>query len=458
MRVSSVRSRWGIGWVWSIIGIALAGSGSARAADPVKHPNIVLILADDLGFGDLGCYGGKLVKTPNIDRLASSGIRYNQFYAGAPICSPSRTAFLTGQYPGRWHITSFLQDRAGNRACGQADFLDPKAPSLPRTLKTAGYATGHFGKWHLGGGRDVKNAPKFAAYGVDVHAGTYESPEPAPDITSTNWIFAASDKVERWDRTDFFVDKTLDFLRTNQAEHKPSFVNLWLDDPHTPWIPGPDADKAQSRKNLNGVLEDLDAQVGRLVDGINRLGLSENTLIFFISDNGPLPVLGDSRTLGFRGSKLSLYEAGIRVPMIASWPGHVPAGVVDDKTVISAVDLFPTLAAIANAQLPDGVAFDGQNLAEAITPGHPVERSQPLYFEYGRNETAYKYPGIAANRSPNVLIRDGQWTCLVNADGTGVELYDVEADPHQTTDLASKNPDQARTLADKAVQWRKSLP
>src|SRR5262245_37175711 len=140
----------------------------APAAD---RPNVVLILADDLGYSDLGCYGGK-TPTPHIDRMAKEGVRFSRYYAAAPICSPSRCGLITGQFPGRWKITSFLQTRAGNRACEQADFLDPDAPSLPRALKAAGYQTAHVGKWHLGGGRDVAGPPKFAAYGYDLAIGT----------------------------------------------------------------------------------------------------------------------------------------------------------------------------------------------------------------------------------------------------------------------------------------------
>src|SRR5439155_16766218 len=141
------------------------------------------------------------------------------------ICSPSRCGLLTGSYPARWKITSYMHTRAGNRAHEQADFLDPKAPSMARFLKTLGYRTAHIGKWHLGGGRDVKDAPKFAAYGYDEHVGTWESPEPHPDITATSWIWSDKDKVKRWDRTAFFVERTLDFLKRNRAS--PCFVNLW---------------------------------------------------------------------------------------------------------------------------------------------------------------------------------------------------------------------------------------
>src|SRR5580658_1151654 len=162
-----------------------------------ERPNIIFLLTDDMGYGDAACYGGKFVPTPNIDRLAAEGTKFTQFYAMAPVCSPSRTGFLTGMFPGRWRITNFLQTRAGNLASEQADFLDPKAPSIARTLKQAGYATAHFGKWHMGGGRDVTDAPHFSEYGFDEHAGTYESPEPDPNITATNWIFIRDRKSTR---------------------------------------------------------------------------------------------------------------------------------------------------------------------------------------------------------------------------------------------------------------------
>jgi arylsulfatase A-like enzyme len=213
----------------------ICGCRALSAAPANRPPNIVIILADDLGPGDLGCYGGKQVPTPRIDQLAKEGTRFAQYYSASPICSPSRAGIITGMYPARWRITSFLQTKKGNAACEMDDFLDPKAPSLPRALKAAGYATAHFGKWHLGGGRDVTDAPKFAAYGYDEHAGTYESPEPHPDITATNWIWSDQDKVKRWDRSAFFVDKTLDFMARNRE--RPCFVNLWADDVHTPWVP-----------------------------------------------------------------------------------------------------------------------------------------------------------------------------------------------------------------------------
>lgn len=425
------------------------------AAEPAARPHIVFILADDLGPGDLACYGGTDAPTPNIDRLAREGTRFTQYYSAAPICSPSRAGLVTGQFPARWRITSFLQTRAGNRGCGQADFLDPAAPSLPRLLKSAGYATAHFGKWHLGGGRDVTDAPPFAKYGYDEHAGTYESPEPHPDITSTNWIWAPSDKVKRWERSGFFVDKALEFLA--RRKDQPCFVNLWLDDPHTPWVPAVDSPKGNSPPNLRGVLVEMDRQVGRLLDGLRERGLDRDTLVIFTSDNGALPTFQGRRSAPLRGSKLSLYEGGIRLPFIARWPARIPAGRVDEETVLAAVDMLPTLSALAGAKLPDVAAPDGENLVAALE-GKAVARTKALFWEYGRNEKSFSFPPNKNDRSPNVAVREGRWKLLVDAEGSGAQLFDVIADHAETKDLAGEQADVVERLTKLALEWRKGLP
>ncbi|WP_425613444.1 sulfatase-like hydrolase/transferase [Anatilimnocola sp. NA78] len=423
-----------------------------HAAD--KRPHIVLVLADDLGLGDLSCYGGDIVKTPNIDQLAKEGTRFTQYYSAAPICSPARCGIITGQYPARWNITSFLQERKGNRECEQVDFLDPTAPSLPRVLKTAGYATAHVGKWHLGGGRDVVDPPKFAAYGYDMGIGTYESPEPHPEITATNWIWSEKDPVKRWDRTQFFVDQSLKFI----ADHKdqPCFVNLWLDDPHTPWVPEPKGEEADSKnaatpKKLARVLAEMDKQMGRLM-----AGLPEDTLLLFISDNGPLPTFQARRSANQRGSKLSLYEGGIRVPFIARWPQHVPAAQVDNTTVLCGIDLLPTLAKIAGAKLPEGIQPDGLDVSEALF-GKPINRKQPLFWEYGRNDTSFKYPGVT-DRSPPLAMREGDWKFLSQADGTQAELYNLRTDPREQTNQVERQPELAQRLREQTLAWKKTLP
>jgi arylsulfatase A-like enzyme len=439
-----------------VLTVAVLGIVAPSPAAETR-PHVVLILADDLGPGDLGCYGGTLTPTPHIDRLAKEGTRFTQYYSASPICSPSRAGLITGMFPARWRITSFLQTRAGNRGCEQADYLDPKAPSLPRQLKEAGYATAHFGKWHLGGGRDVDDAPNFAAYGYDEHAGTWESPEPHPDITAGNWIWSDKDKVKRWERSGFFVDKTLDFLRRRKEAGKPGFVNLWLDDPHTPWVPEAGTAKGETRENLRGVMKETDRQVGRLLDALREMGIDGETVLIFTSDNGALPTFKGARSGGLRASKLSLYEGGIRMPFIVRWPGRAPAGRVDEQTVLAAVDLLPTLCAIGGAKAPEGAALDGQDMTAALR-GAVTQRKSPLFWEYGRNDKFFKFPPDPTTRSPSVAVREGKWKLLINADGSRAELYDVVADAGETDDVVVAHPDVTRRLSEQALAWRKSLP
>jgi arylsulfatase A-like enzyme len=434
---------------------------SSPGAGAAKKPNVVVVLVDDFGWGDPSCYGNPMAKTPHMDRMAKEGVRFTQGYVASPICSPSRCGLLTGQFPARWKITSFLQTRAGNKACEMADFLDPKAPSLPRILKEGGYATAHVGKWHLGGGRDVTDAPKFSAYGYDLGLGTYESPEPASPLgrKTTPWgKDREPQQVARHDRTRWMVDQTLDFIKAGKG--KPCFVNLWLDDTHTPFAP---SDEQMKRVKGEGgkpevarykaVLTETDRQLGRLLDGLK----GTNTLVLFLGDNGALPTFDQRRVAGLRGSKLSLYEGGVRVPFVAWWPGVTKAGVVNEKTVIASVDLLPSLAKLCGATLPTGYVADGEELSAAIMGDQP-KRTKPLFWEYGRNDTSFRYPGAAKHRSPNVAIRDGGWKLLVNADGTRAELYEVAADPKETKNVAAEHPAVTRRLIDLALGWRKALP
>lgn len=426
-----------------------------------RLPHVIVILTDDMGYGDISSfYDGSIIKTPHIDRLAQNGLTLTQYYSAAPICSPSRAAILTGNYPGRWNFCTFLDTKKHNRDAGQADFLDPSAPSMARFFKNAGYATGHFGKWHLGGGRDVTNAPGFKNYGFDAYASTYESPEPDNLLTATQWIWSDKDSIKRWDRSGYFVDRTLDFL----AKHKdqPCFINLWPDDVHTPWVPKPSADTAGYPKNRQGkpafekVLREYDLQIGRLLDGLKKMGIAENTVIIFTSDNGPLPSFQASRAAGLRGTKLSLYEGGIRMPFIISWPGQIKAGTRDTVSMITGVDLLPSLFGLCQLQLPQSYKSDGTDRS-AVFKGKASVRRADMYWDYGRNQIAYAYPK-GRDRSPNLAIRSGEWKLLVNDDGSDPQLYQVIKDPGETHNLAGEFPDIARALQVKLLQWRKQLP
>lgn len=439
---------------FACIVLAICGSGRLFASE---RPNIIIIFTDDMGYSDVGCYGGKFGPTPNIDQLAKEGTRFTQFYVASPICSPSRTGLLTGMYPARWKIHTFLQTQRGNRAAGQADYLDPKAPSMARALKEAGYATAHIGKWHLGGGRDVTVAPPFSAYGYDEHVSTYESPQPDPNITAKDWIWSPEDKVKRWDRSGYFVDKTLDFLSRKKGQ--PCFVNFWPDDVHTPWVTK-DAEsegkqKQQSPAELKQVLAEYDRQVGRLMNGLKKLGIDKDTIVIFSSDNGPGPNFpNNTRTLGMRGQKGSLYEGGIRVPFIVRWPAKTPANRVDEKSVINAVDLFPSLCKVAGATVPPTANLDGEDLSKVFF-GETAARKKPTYWSFDRKGNGEpKNPNI----SPDLAIRDGQWKLLVNTDGSGVELFNLEADPNEVQNVTNQYPNISKSLADAALKWKRSLP
>ncbi len=426
-----------------------------------RQPNVIIILTDDMGFSDITCFGGHFVATPNIDRLAAKGTKFLQYYSAAPICSPSRAALLTGMYPARWNFTTYLDNRKHNRNAQQADFLNPDAPSIANFFKEAGYATGHFGKWHLGGGRDVTNAPGFEKYGYDEHVSTYESPDPDPLITATDWIWSSKDSVKRWDRTKYFVDKTLAFIQRNK--NKPFFVNLWPDDVHTPWVPRVETEytgkypmNPEEEQAFKLVLKEYDFQIGRLMDGLAKLKLDQNTIIIFTSDNGPLPSFRGSRAGGLRGSKLSLFEGGTKMPFIISWPGHIEKAKSDEYSEMNAMDLLPSLTKMAGINLPDSYKSDGKDRSD-VWLGKPSLRNKDMFWEYGRNNTAFRYP-LGKDKSPNLAVRSGSWKLLMNSDGTDIQLYNIITDKNETKNIALQNTEIVQKLKEKLLNWWNEMP
>jgi arylsulfatase A-like enzyme len=211
--------------------------------------------------------------------------------------------------------------------------------------------------------------------------------------------------------------------------------------------------EAEQRTKYRAVLAALDVQIGRLLDGLK----GTNTLVLFLGDNGASQPFARARVGGLRGQKLSLYEGGVRVPFAVWWPEKVKGGVVNEKTVIAAIDFVPTLANICGAKLPTGYTPDGEDMTAAVLGGSPA-RTKPLLWEYGRNDTSFAYPQDRRHRSPNVAVRDGDWKLLVNADGTGAELYDLSTDAREVKDVAADQPAVVRRLTEKALAWRKSVP
>lgn len=437
----------------------LASSIAIQAGNTIgKQPNIIVIYTDDMGIGDLSVYNDGWVKTPNIDKLASQGLRFDSYYSSAPVSSPSRAGWMTGRFPMETGINTYLHTREGNRIHEQRDFLPETFTTIADILKNSGYKTGHFGKWHLGGGRDVDDAPGIKEYGFDEYVSTYESPDAAPELTATDWIWSREDEVKRWDRTGYFADKAIDFLKRNND--CPCYVNLWPDDMHTPWIPDPDAfdhkPQWKSENYFRRVLEDYDRQIGEFLDRLEKEGLTENTIIIFTSDNGPFPDFKRKRTIGYRGVKDCLHEGGIRMPFIIRWDGVIKPGTVDSTSVVCAVDMLPSLATITGSALPEKLELSGEDMSKALT-GTPTVRKTDLMWEYGRKD-AFARMGTTDHWSPHLCIRRGEWKLLMNGDGSDVELYDIISDPYETANLASEKKKIVKKLSKPLMKWWNERP
>ncbi len=299
-----------------LLGFALHGSAHAAT-----RPNLVVVFIDDMGWGDFSCFGNDAAQTPQVDRLAREGIRFEQFYVNSPICSPSRTAISTGHYPQRWRITSYLSNRKHNEQRGMAQWLNPRAPMLARSLQKAGYATGHFGKWHMGGQRDVADAPPITAYGFDASLTNFEGMGPKllpltlePGQEKPGKIWGDAQRLGdgyRWMLrsriTAGFVDEALPFIARAAKEKKPFYINLWPDDVHSPFWPPVDKWGNGKRELYLSVLREMDRQLGRLFDHIrDDEALRDNTLMLVCSDNGPERGAGVAGP--FRGYKTHLYD------------------------------------------------------------------------------------------------------------------------------------------------------
>ncbi|MEM1294910.1 MAG: sulfatase-like hydrolase/transferase [Verrucomicrobiota bacterium] len=429
-------------------------------ADTTK-PNIVFIFADDWGWGDLSCHGHPYVKTPNIDRLAAEGTDFHRFTVASGVCSPSRTAVMTGHFPARYNIDGHFAWVPSNAKRGMPDWLDVEAPSLPRFLQTAGYRTAHFGKWHLANNM-IPDSPAPGVYGYDEFGAFNCSGEQMP--VHEDAMHATK-----------FIEKSV-------AEGRPFFVNLWVHEPHTPFHTVPKYDwrfrhlENQADQIYASVLSHADDRIGEVLDALDRLEVAENTLVIFSSDNGPARAskptelslqydtatgagwgIGAAKgiTAGRKGYKAALFEGGINVPFLARWPGKIAAGAIDNTSLISAVDLLPTFCGMAGVELPEGYQSDGINQLDVLT-GNPVaKREKPLFWKSNA-------PWPAQPTKPfhwvSFAIVDQQWKLVSNKDGSYVELYNIVSDPMEQTDLKEEKPEQVQELLRTLEEWKATLP
>ncbi|MEM1108098.1 MAG: sulfatase-like hydrolase/transferase [Planctomycetota bacterium] len=418
------------------------------SAEELSRPNIIFILADDLGWGDFSIYGHPEMNTPNIDGLAKKGKLFTQFYVNSGVCSPSRVSFTTGHFPSRHGVHGHFSSPQENQARNMPNWLDTSVATVAGQLKSAGYATAHFGKWHMCM-IPSEDAPSLEEYGFDKSYGYLAPGAQLPIETTNNPYFRAQS-------TKTIIDETLRFLKDNPD--KPCYINAWTLIPHTILNPTPSqmepflkyAPKIKGKTHLGAkvvyysTLNDFDEQIGRLVEGLEALNIADNTLVIITSDNGPEDVMLDHNgaahegigSVGpFRGRKRSLYEGGIRVPLIVKWPKKIEQGVVDNDTVISAIDFMPTLCAIAGADIPKGqYPIDGENMIEAFL-NNSIKRKKPLVWQY---PFEIKF-GHILDKSPAMAIRDGDWKLLINPSGNRAELFNIVEDPSELNNLAHQN-------------------
>ncbi len=444
------------------------------SACAVASPNIIVVFIDDMGWGDFSCFGNQDAQTPNIDRLAAEGIRFSQFYVNAPICSPSRCALTTGQYPHRWKITSFLNNRKDNDARGVAQWLDPKAPTIASFLKPSGYATGHFGKWHLGGQRDVDDAPPITAYGFDESLTNFEGMGPKllpltlkPGETQPGKIWQDAERLggpvtwmQRSEITSGFINRALPFIDQAVQQNKPFFVNLWPDDVHGPWWPPVDK-WADGRRGLYlSVLREMDRQLGKLFDHVRDTpALRDNTLILVCSDNGP--EVGAGSAGPFLGGKTTLYEGGIRSPLIVWGPGlidHAAIGTHNESSVFAAFDLVPSLLKIATGGNPPDIHFDGEELSATLLGKSQASRAAPICWRRPPDRPTWSNPTKGEEDLPDLAIREGDWKLLCEYNGEQPQLYDLAKDRGESSNVANEHPKIVSALTKKILAWHNSMP
>ena len=424
--------------VCAVLGLLLVCGSSAQAAEAAAaRPNIVFILADDLGINDLGCYGRREHRTPHLDRLAASGMRFTSAYCAQPICSPSRAAILTGKHPARLHLTTYLPGRPD---CPSQKLLHPairmEVPLEEKTLaeyfKEAGYATACIGKWHAGGkgfgpleqGFDVHHAGRAVTQPSETEGGKGEY-----DLTAQAVKFIESHRDRPW------------------------LVYLAHHSPHIPY--SAKADLVDRNRNAlepvyAALIETLDDTVGLLLARLDALGLADRTIVVFTSDNGGLHVPEGPHQIithnaPYRAGKGFLYEGGLRVPLIVRWPGHVPAGRVVDEPVVN-TDWLPTLLEMAGLRAPEGL--DGASIAPLLS-GHGEAPQRAIFFHFPHYTNQGSQPAGA--------VRVGDWKYIEHYEDGRAELFNLAEDIAETKDLASSQPQRVQRMRRQLAEWRKAL-
>lgn len=415
-------------------------------AQSAERPNILILFADDMGYGDLGCYGSA-INTPNLDQLARDGMRFTDFYAGAPNCSPSRACLMAGRIAARTGIYNYIPP-------DNALHLPPDEITVAQLLKSAGYATGLFGKWHLSEPANSPQPPP-AAYGFDYTFCTRNNAEPShkdPDNFFRNGV--ATGKLDGYS-CDLVADEAMGWMEEHAARTAPFFAYVAFHEPHQKIAAPPDLVQAYTAAGhdnplYSATIANLDRAVGHILAFLEEHGLADNTFVFFASDNGPWR---DGSQGPLRGKKSDIWEGGIRVPGILRWPGHIEPGSTCTEPA-GVVDMLPTLCAITGTALPPDRKIDGTNIAPRFR-GKSITRATPLFWYFYRTD-------------PQMALRDGDWVLVGHIDDpeakrthwlasedmpfikTGkpnrFELFNLREDIGQKKDRASEEPERLEAM------------
>ncbi|SVB30041.1 uncharacterized protein METZ01_LOCUS182895, partial [marine metagenome] len=391
-------------------------------------PNVVLVMADDQGWGQMGYMNHPALKTPHLDAMSENGLRLDRFYAGGPVCSPTRATVLTGR----------THDRTGVFDHGYA--LRSQEKTLGQAMKRAGYATGHFGKWHLNGLRGP-GAPIFKEDSHHPGAFGFDEWLSVTNFFDRNPIMSRKGKIEEYsgDSSEIIVDEALKFIKANASANKPFFTVIWYGTPHDPWTAAKADKKLFTKLSLKaqehyGELVAMDRSIGMLRKGLREMGVAQNTLVWFMSDNGGLPRLDPPTTGGLRSFKGSMYEGGLRVPAIIEWPNGI-SKVRITKHPAGAVDIFPTIAEVAGLKKSDLLKpQDGMSLAKLFLK-EPGPRQKPLPFR-SRGRIA-------------VVDNDYKMISFPDRGKTRYELYNLANDMSEQDNLVKKEPKIANQLRKK---------
>ncbi len=452
-----------------LAGVFFCGNLSAEPARATQSPNIVFILADDLGWKDLSCYGSTFYKTPHLDRLAKEGVRFTDAYAASPVCSPTRASILTGKYPARLHLTDWLpgrSDRPDQKLLRPAflNQLPLEEQTLAEILKEDGYISASIGKWHLGGKGFEPEKQGFA-----LNIGGTESGMPETYFFPYRLRREALPRLEQGTKGEYLTDRLTDeairFIEKNQQ--KPFFLYLPHFAVHVPLNAKAELIRKYNRAAKPGdsqtnavyaaMIESLDDSVGRILTKLEQLHIAENTVVFFTSDNGGLasgegPGPSTSNE-PLRGGKGHLHEGGIRVPLLVKWPGVTRAGTVS-QTAVSSIDYFPTLLEMTgqksarNLLSKTNSEMDGLSLVPLLRE-KTNSFSRPLYWHYPHYSNQGNKPGGA--------IREGDFKLIEDYETGRLELYNLKEDLSEKNNLAKANPQKANQLEQKLDLWRRNV-